>query len=162
MRDDSDHRAALVAHGDQRPEIREAGGKLAGPVDRVEDPHPLPIGAFGSELLSNDSVPRLLLLDDAAQRPLHGAVEDSHRRPICLDLDLGSFEVRCAVSRACAASVSANWTNWSGIMCTSRQDCSHRENVRYRVQILRIPKPAQSEPGFSDSRFRASVFGPAT
>ena len=86
--DDSNDGTPLVAKGDQGPEVRKAGGELAGPVDGVEDPHPVAIGAFGSELLSDDPVPGLLPADDAAQLRLHRAVEGGHRRPVGLDLDL--------------------------------------------------------------------------
>ena len=87
--DDSDDGTPLVTKRDQGPEVRQAGRELTGPVDGVEDPHPVPIGAFGAELLADDSVSGLLPLDDAAQLRLHLPVEGGHRRPVGLDLDLG-------------------------------------------------------------------------
>ena len=79
----------LVAKCDQGPEVRQAGRELTGPVDGIEDPYPVPIGAFGAELLADDSVPGLLPLDDAAQLRLHGAVKGRHGGPVGLDLYLG-------------------------------------------------------------------------
>ena len=89
MGNHSDDGATLVAQGDQGPEVRQAGGELTGSVDGVEDPHPVPAGAFCAELLADDSVPGLVPLDDPAQRRLHRAVEGGHGGPVGLDLDLG-------------------------------------------------------------------------
>ena len=76
---------SFVAQGDQDPEVRKTGGELSSPVNGVENPHPLPAGTFGSEFLSDDSVPGLASLDDAAKRRLHRTIERGHRRPVGLD-----------------------------------------------------------------------------
>ena len=98
--DDPDDGPPFVAERDQGAEARKSGGELPRPVDRVEDPDPVPTRAIGAELLAEDAVRRLALLDDSAQRRLHRSVHRRDRRSVGLDVDLRvARDALCGLAR---------------------------------------------------------------